>query len=252
VRFENIWGVSDEDLFDHSLDYLDSLHAAGQPFFSIIMTTSNHKPFTFRSGLDSIGIPAEGGGRAAGVRYADFALGQFLEMAAARAWFDDTIFVVAADHGARVYGAEQIPLKTYEIPLMMYAPKYIRPRRVDALMTQIDIAPTVLGLLGLPYEAPFFGQDALNTPTRSRVALFNHNHDVAIYRDGRIVVFGLRKSVDTYRYDPATDTYSASPPDPALERLGIAYFQTAYELFDQHRYGPSEAPVAPVQAARAR
>jgi len=252
VRFENIWGVSDEDLFDRSLDYLDSLHAAGQPFFSIIMTTSNHKPFTFRSGLESIGIPAEGGGRAAGVRYADFALGQFLQKAAARAWFDDTIFVVAADHGARVYGAEQIPLKTYEIPLMMYAPKHIRPRRVQALMTQIDIAPTVLGLLGLPYEAPFFGQDALNTPPRSRVALFNHNHDVAIYRDGRIVVFGLRKSVDTYRYDPATDTYSASPPDPALERLGIAYFQTAYELFEQHRYQPSEAPVTPVQTARAR
>ena len=252
VRFENIWGVSDEDLFDRSLDYLDSLHAAGQPFFSIIMTTSNHKPFTFRSGLESIGIPAEGGGRAAGVRYADFALGQFLQKAAARAWFDDTIFVVAADHGARVYGAEQIPLKTYEIPLMMYAPKHIRPRRVQALMTQIDIAPTVLGLLGLPYEAPFFGQDALNTPPRSRVALFNHNHDVAIYRDGRIVVFGLRKSVDTYRYDPATDTYSASTPDPALERLGIAYFQTAYELFEQHRYQPSEAPVTPVQTARAR
>ncbi len=252
VRFENIWGVSDEDLFDHSLDYLDSLHATGRPFFSIIMTTSNHKPFTFRPGLESIGIPAEGGGRAAGVRYADFALGQFLDKAATHDWFDDTIFIVAADHGARVYGAEQIPLKTYEIPLMLYSPRHIRPRRVDTLMTQIDIAPTVLGLLGLPYEAPFFGQDALRTPPEQRVALFNHNHDVAIYRDGLIVVFGLRKSVDTYRYDPATDTYSTSPPDPALERLGIAYFQTAYELFEQHRYQPSEARVGPVQVARER
>ena len=106
-----------------------------------------------------------------------------------------TVFVVAADHGARVYGAEQIPLKTYEIPLLIYAPKHIAPQRVDALMTQIDIAPTVLGLLGLPYEAPFFGQDALRAPTDHRIAFFNHNHDVAIYRDGRMVASGWHKEV---------------------------------------------------------
>ncbi len=247
VRFENIWGVSDEDLFDHSLGYLDALHAEGKPFFSIIMTTSNHKPYTFRPGLENIGIPPEGGGRATGVRYADYALGEFLRDAKSHAWFDDTIFVVAADHGARVYGAQQIPLKTYEIPLMFYSPKHIKPQRVDALMTQIDIAPTVLGLLGLPYEAPFFGQDALNTPPEQRVALFNHNHNVAIYRDGRMVVFGLKKSVDTYRYDPATDRYASAPRDPELERLGIAYFQTAYELFEQRRYKPSGAPLPPTR-----
>ena len=239
VRFENVWGVSDEDLFDHSLAYLDSVHTSGKPFFSIIMTTSNHKPFTFRPGLSHHGIPPEGGGRAAGVRYADFALGEFLRHAKSHAWFDNTIFVVAADHGARVYGAEQIPLKTYEIPLLIYSPGHIAPRRVDSLMTQIDIAPTVLGLLGLPYEAPFFGQDALRAPAEHRVAFFNHNHDVAIYRDGKIVVFGLKKAVGTFRYDPATDSYAPAPRDPELERLGVAYFQTAYELYEQHRYLPS-------------
>jgi phosphoglycerol transferase MdoB-like AlkP superfamily enzyme len=191
VRFENIWGASDEDLFNHSLAHLDRLHAAGKPFFTIIMTTSNHKPFTFRAGLEAHGIPPEGGGRAAGVRYADFALGKFLRDARERTWFDDTVFVVAADHGARVYGAEQIPLRTYEIPLMIWSPKHVAPRRVDGLIAQIDIAPTVLGLLGLPYEAPFFGQDALHAPAAGRIAVFNHNHDVAIYRDGSLVVFGL-------------------------------------------------------------
>jgi len=252
VRFENIWGVSDEDLFDHSIGYLDAVHAAGKPFFSIIMTTSNHKPFTFRPGLEQYGIPAEGGGRPAGVRYADYALGKFLADARGHAWFDDTIFVVAADHGARVYGAEQIPLKTYEIPLMIYSPKHIAPRRVDDFMTHIDLAPTLLDLPGLPYEAPFFGQDALSTPTAHRVALFNHNHDVAIYRDGRIVVFGLKKSVNTYRYDPVTDRYSPAARDPELERLGIAYFQTAYELFEERRYQPSGMPQPPARLARRR
>ncbi|HEY8266665.1 MAG TPA: LTA synthase family protein [Steroidobacteraceae bacterium] len=239
VRFENIWGVADEDLFDHSLDYFDRLHASGKPFFSVIMTTSNHKPFTFRKGLEAQGIPPEGGGRAAGVHYADFALGKFLRDAREHPWFDDTVFVVAADHGARVYGAEEIPLKTYEIPVMIYSPKHLAPQRVDALTTQIDIAPTVLGLLGLPYEAPFFGQDALNTPADRRLAFFNHNHDVAIYRDGNLVVFGLGKTVNTFSYDSGNDRYAPAPRDPELERLGVAYYQTAYELFEGGRYLPS-------------
>lgn len=250
VRFENIWGVADEDLFDHALGHFDRLHGEGKPFFSIVMTTSNHKPFTFRPGLEQYGIPAEGGGRPAGVRYADYALGQFLRAAETHPWFDDTVFVFAADHGARVYGREQIPLKTYEIPLMIYAPKRIRPRRVETLMTQIDVAPTVLGLLGLPYEAPFFGQDVLHTPPDRRLAFFNHNHDVAVYRDGEIVVFGLKKSVQTFRYDAAADRYRPAPPDPELERLGLAYFQTAYELFETRRYLPAPAPTGPARMAR--
>jgi len=236
VRFENIWGVADEDLFDLALRQFSAAHERGTPFFSIVMTTSNHKPYTFRPGLEDFGIPEKGGGRKAGVRYADYALGYFLREAAKQPWFDDTVFVVVADHGARVYGQAEIPLRSYEIPLMIYSPGHVAPRRVDTLMTQIDVAPTVLGLLGLPYEAPFFGQDVLHTPAASRVALFSHDHDVAIYRDGRIAVLGLGGSVHDYRYDRRSERFSPVAPDPALDALGIAYFQTAVELFQSHRY----------------
>ncbi|MBK6453842.1 MAG: LTA synthase family protein [Proteobacteria bacterium] len=237
VRFENIWGVSDEDLFDRAIEHFGQEFAAGRPFFSIVMTTSNHKPYTFRPGLEREGIKAEGGGRQAGVRYADYALGYFLREAAKQPWFDDTIFIVVADHGARVYGKAAIPLETYEIPLMIYAPKHIAPRQVDTLMTQIDIAPTVLGLLGLPYEAPFFGVDVLNRPAgQPRIALFSHNHDVAILRDDDLVVVGLGKTSQAYRYDHALGTFTAKPDDTHLLPLGIAYFQTAAELFKTHDY----------------
>ena len=84
-------------------------------------------------------------------------------------------FVVAADHGARVYGAEEIPAQDLtRSRSCIYSPKHLAPRRVDALTAQIDIAPTVLGLLGMPYEAPFFGQDSLHTPAEGRLAFFNH------------------------------------------------------------------------------
>ena len=236
VRFENIWGVSDEDLYDRALEEYSSQFARHQPFFSIIMTTSNHKPYTFRAGLEELGIPEQGGGRAAGVKYADYALGHFLREAARQPWFNETVFVVVADHGARVYGKAEIPLRTYEIPLMIYSPAHLAPRRIETLTTQIDIAPTVLGLLGLPYEAPFFGVDVLNHPAAAGVALFSHNHDVAIYQDGRIAVLGLGGQVETFRYERDADRYMPVEADPELTDLGIAYFQTASEMFQVHSY----------------
>lgn len=234
VRFENMWGVADEDLYDFALQQFDAQARAGKPFFSIIMNTSNHKPYTFRAGVP--GVKPEGGGRESGVRYADYAQAYFLREAKKHAWFDDTLFVIVADHGARVYGREEIPLSTYEIPMLFYSPKHVAPRRVDTLTTQIDIAPTVLGLLGLPYTAPFFGQDALNTPEKDRVAFFSHNHDVALYRNGQLAILGMKKSVTDVAYDRRTNTYRNVRNDPDLDALAIAYYQTAYELFRAHRY----------------
>jgi phosphoglycerol transferase MdoB-like AlkP superfamily enzyme len=223
-------------LFDRAIEHFGQQYAQGQPFFSIVMTTSNHKPFTFRPGLEKFGIPEAGGGREAGVRYADYALGYFLQQAAKQPWFDDTVFVVVADHGARVYGKAEIPLSTYEIPLMIYAPGKLAPRQIDTLMTQIDIAPTVLGLLGLSYEAPFFGIDVLHASPEHRIALFSHNHDVAILRDDELMVMGLGKTSQAYRYDRKLGTFTAEPDVQGLLPLGVAYFQTAADLFKSHRY----------------
>jgi phosphoglycerol transferase MdoB-like AlkP superfamily enzyme len=235
-RFENIWGVSDEDLFDMALSYADERSATGAPFFIHIMNTSNHKPYTFRPGLESIGVKAKGGGRESGVRYADFAQGRFLRDAEKHAWFKNTLFVVIADHGARVYGRQEIPLKTYEIPLMFYAPGRLASRRSDGLMSQIDLAPTLMGLLGLPYTAPWFGQDVLNTPESGRVLLFNHNDNVALMKDGVLTILGLHGTTVSKVYDAEKDSYHLLPEGVIHDDLAIAYFQTAYELFKSKRY----------------
>lgn len=238
--FANIWGVSDQDLFDHALDYYDRSYdrqsrTGGAPFFSLIMTTSNHKPFTFPAGVP--GVPEEGGGRLAGIRYADWALGRFLEDAESHPWFEDTLFVVVGDHGARVYGAAQIPLHTYTVPILFYAPERLPAARVDVLTSQIDIAPTLLGLLGVSYEAPFFGQNVLALPPDTdRTLLFNHNHDVALLRGDEMVVLGLHRAVDSYRVADNGRDMTPIETNPELADLAIAYYQTAYDLFEQHLY----------------
>ena len=234
--FANIWGVSDQDLFDHALDYYDRQNQTrAEPFFSLIMTTSNHKPFTFPPGVP--GVPEEGGGRLAGVRYADWALGRFLEQAESHPWFDNTLFVVVGDHGARIYGASQIPLHTYTVPILFYAPDRLPAGRIDVRTSQIDIAPTLLGLLGVSYEAPFFGQNVLALPPGTeRTLLFNHNHDVALLRGDEMVVLGLHQAVDSYRVDENGRDMTPIETDPELADLAIAYYQTAYDLFQQHLY----------------
>ena len=128
--------------------------------------------------------------------------------------------------------------------MLFYSPKHLTPGRVEGLTTQIDVAPTVLGLLGLPYTAPFFGEDVLHAPSAGHVAFFSHNHDVAVYRNGELAILGLHKSITDVTYDPRTDSYSRSTRDRSLEDLGIAYYQTAYELFRSHRYLPSGFDVA--------
>ncbi len=233
--FANIWGVSDQDLFERALGYFDALEAKGRPFFSILMTTSNHKPYTFPEGI--AGIPAEGGGRSAGIRYADHALGGFLQQAADHPWFADTLFVIVADHDARVYGRAQIPLHHYRIPLLVYAPDLVRPGAVETAISQIDIAPTVLGLLGLPYKAPFYGQDVLHLPPGlPRPIPVSHNHDVALVEGNEVAVLGLGRSADTYRYDEQQDRMEPLENDGRLIDLATAYYQSAFDLFQTHRY----------------
>jgi phosphoglycerol transferase MdoB-like AlkP superfamily enzyme len=241
VSFANIWGVADEDLFRHAIAYFDQRASEGHPFFSLVMSTSNHKPYTFPAGIP--GVPEKGGGREAGVRYADFAIGQFFREARKHDWYQNTLFVVMADHGARVYGAAEIPLYSYEIPFLVLAPGRLPPGRVDALTGQIDLAPIVLGLLGLPYEAPFFGRDVLHHPDPHRVLLFNHNQNVAILRDEELAILGLHRSRTSvlHRIEPARrrrdrDAYEPIAPDRGLLELTTAYYQISSEMFQQGAY----------------
>lgn len=233
-QFANIWGVSDEDLFRNAVRVFDEQHGRGEKIFSVIMTTSNHKPFTFPAGVT--GVPAKGGGRDAGVRYADYAIGRFFEMARTKPWFDDTLFVIVADHGARVYGREDIPIRTYEIPLVLYSPKHIKPGRVETLTSQIDVAPTVIGILDFDYDSTFFGIDVLRDSHPNRLIPLNHNRDIALFDGRNLIEIGFRKTSAQFVYDPQTHAQTRVAIDPERTKDAIAIFQEAFELYSERLY----------------
>ncbi len=122
IHFENIWGVADEDLFTLTLREVDARHAAGKPFFAHVMTTSNHRPFTYPEGR--IDIPSKTG-RDGGVKYTDWAIGNFVERARKKPWFDNTMFVFVADHTHKGRGRQELPPENYLIPMIIYAPKHM-------------------------------------------------------------------------------------------------------------------------------
>jgi phosphoglycerol transferase MdoB-like AlkP superfamily enzyme len=227
IHMENIWGVADEDLFTQALNELDQRQAAGRPFFAHIMTTSNHRPFTYPDGR--IDIPS-GTGREGAVKYTDWAIGDFIDRARTKSWFANTMFVIVADHTASGRGKTDLPVEQFLIPLIIYAPGQIAPQRVDTLASQIDVAPTLLALLDFSYRSHFFGHDIIaEGPHHPRAFLANYQ-TVGYLEDG--VLVELRPQ----RRWRLVDSVSGKelPADEKGKRLldeAISYYQGASEAY---------------------
>lgn len=239
--FTTAWGASDEFIFDRALVAMDSLHARGAPFYVQVLTVSNHKPYTFPSGR--ITPPLAGRHRENAVHYADWALGRFVRDARGHAWFDSTIFVLMGDHGARVYGAAEIPLASYEVPILLYAPRLLAPREVPTLASSLDVPPTLLALLGGGYASKFFGQDVLAARPEDGRALMTHNSEIALMRGDMVAVLGLRGATALYRRGERDTLVPIRRPDAAERRLvedAIAYYDGADCLYRSGAYDFAE------------
>lgn len=238
--FVNAWGVSDEDLFNRALTELDALHDEGKPFLACLLTVSNHRPFTYPDGR--IDRPSAQQTRDNAVKYADWSIGQFFDKVGDHAWKKNTLFVVMGDHGARVYGSQLFPMKSYRVPVWMIRPDEVgHGTRCSTLACTLDIAPTVMGLLGGDYRSIFFGRDALNLPPEQGYALMQHNHDVALLTaDNRLVVLDARRQAWVYTFDPKTFTLKPeSLPSKERVQATAAFFQTAYRLYYDERLYPT-------------
>ncbi|MBF0439899.1 MAG: sulfatase-like hydrolase/transferase [Magnetococcales bacterium] len=195
ITHENVWGVADEDLLRRVILEADRAYGEGKPFYHFVMTTSNHRPFTYPSGR--IDLPT--GSRQGGVKYTDWAFGDFFKRAKERPWFDNTLFVITGDHCAGSAGKTDLPVERYHIPLMIYAPKQIAPRMEAALISQIDITPTVLGLLQWSYSSRFFGQDIFRSLPQSRRAFIGTYQKLGLISGDRLTVLLPQHKANSYR-----------------------------------------------------
>ncbi|EDL61917.1 LTA synthase family protein [Gimesia maris] len=235
--FANAWGVSDEDLFHKALTELDGLEKSGRPFFATILTVSNHRPYTYPEGR----IPENEQTRENAVKYADWALGYFFREAQSHDFYQNTIFVVMGDHGARVSGSQLFPMSSYRVPVLLIQPEgKAAGTRCSTLACSLDIAPTIMGRLGSDYRSVFFGYDVLQADPRRGRAIMQHNHDVALLdSQNRMVVLGFGKSSAGFQLDRATHQLNQQKnPDQEMLHNAVAFFQAAFELYYSDRWYP--------------
>ena len=236
IAFENVWGVADESLFDNALGVIDANVASGKRSFTHIMTTSNHRPFTYPPGRIDIAPP---GGRDGGVKYTDWAIGRFMEAARTRAWFDETLFVIVADHCASVAGKTRLPVGGYRIPLILYAPKLVSPGVFAPVTSQIDLPPTLLDLLQVDGDDHFFGRSVFELPAAPERAFVSNYQSLGYLKNGTLTVLSPGRRIEAFRIAAGTDAATPVEPDPVLAREAIAYYQTASRAFKQ---GALKAP----------
>ena len=253
IHYENIWGVADEDLFTLALGEMDESKRRGgpsRPFFMHVMTTSNHRPYTYPPGRIDI---ASGTGRSGAVKYTDFTIGEFLRKAKAHDWYNDTIFIITADHGASARGTSQIPVDRYRVPLFIYSPAHVAPGRFDRLMSQIDIGPTLLGLLDMSYSSKFYGHDVFRVPPSEDRALVGNYQTLGYMKDGRLVTLMPGRKVSVA---PLPGVLGLPPPggvsEARLTEEAIGIYQSASALYNGGLLLDEEAnkrPPRPMQAA---
>lgn len=224
ITFSNVWGVCDQDLFGKVLKETDQSFAQGKPFLNVVMTTSNHRPFTFPNGFIDMKSPSN---RAGAVKYCDYAIGEFIRKARTKPWFNNTIFVIVADHCAGSSGQTELPILEYQIPLIIYNPNLIKPQRIDKLSSQIDVGPTLLGLMNWTYKSKFFGKDILTmTPSDERAFIANYQK-LGFIKNDKITILSPQQKASFYKFIRLTGEMIEQPKDDELLKEAIEYYQSA-------------------------
>lgn len=231
VTFSNAWGVCDEDLFKKA-DQKISERDKSKPFFLFMLTTSNHRPFTYPEG--KIDIPS-GTSRAGAVKYTDYAIGTFLRESIKKEWSKNTIFVVVADHSTEGRGRFDLEMRDFHIPLWIYSPSLLKPQVVSKLGSQIDLLPTLIHMLDLKDDSPFFGHSFFNSNWKDERAFIGNYQYVGYYTNNILTTLGPNRTIRNYSFDPVTGKQASIQNSPYLKDA-ISYYQSASSILDSGRY----------------
>nr|WP_315146562.1 sulfatase-like hydrolase/transferase [uncultured Flavobacterium sp.] len=245
ITFANVWGVCDEDMAKKAIQTMNADAKTGKPFFSHWMTVSNHRPFTYPN--NKIDIPGDAKSREGGVKYTDYALRQFFAMAKKQPWFTNTIFVIVSDHCASSAGKIELPLDKYRIPAFIYNPSKPKAVKYTQLMSQIDIMPTLFGVLHFDYQSKFYGQNVLQANYQPRAFIATYQ-DLGLIKEQVLTILSPKQKVKQFDlkmilnsnvpkvYESHYDEIILKNPNQKLINETIAYYQTCSEILKNKQY----------------
>lgn len=227
------WGYSDEDLAVKANEYYKNL--GNKPFFSLMFSTSNHEPFEFPDGrIDLYEQPKNTVHNA--MKYADFSIGKFFELAKKEAYFENTIFVVIADHNTRTYGKNLVPVNKFHIPALIIAPNVEKGSTYDNLASQMDIPSTVLALSGIITKTPMVGRNLLKLPKGTKGRTIMLFHETYAFRvDDDIVILNPNAKPLQFKVKSDTELIPVAL-DEELAKDALAHIVASSNLYKKRVY----------------
>ena len=199
-KFKGSWGASDEDLFAKADQRFTALSKNAQPFFSLVFSSSNHSPFEYPEGriepYDEVYNT-----RNNAIKYADWALGKFIETAKKSNYWDDTIFLIIADHDANAHGESLVPPKSFHIPALILG-NGVKVYQEKKVRSQLDMPPTMLSLIGINNLNPMVGRDLTKiSPEAENRAVMQYGQNFALLEGNTVTVLQPGKAAMNYSFD---------------------------------------------------
>lgn len=230
---KSAWGYSDEDLVVKANQYFKSL--GDKPFFSLMFSSSNHEPFEFPEGRIELYEEPQATVHNA-MKYADYAIGKFFELAKKEEYYKNTIFVIIADHNTRTYGQNLVPINKFHIPALILAPNIKEGKRYDKLSSQIDMPVTTLHLLGMELETPMPGRDLLSMPDSIPGRSIMQFHDINAFRvEDQVIIMQPNKEPQQFALEGDTNMIPVEV-DAELAKDALAHVIAAHYLYKERKY----------------
>lgn len=227
------WGYSDEDVVTKANEYFKS--QGDKPFFSLMFSSSNHEPFEFPDGRIELYEQPQATVHNA-MKYADFAIGKFFELAKKEDYFKNTVFVVIADHNTRTYGQSLVPINKFHIPAVVIAPNVVPNSKYNKLASQIDIPPTLMNLIGMEIETPMPGRDLISLPDSIEGRSIMQFYDINAFRVGNKVVI-MQPNKEPLQFDMKSDTELVpTAVDPEFAKDALGHVLSAYYMYKGKKY----------------
>jgi phosphoglycerol transferase MdoB-like AlkP superfamily enzyme len=254
----DVWGISDKNLL---LEANARLAKETKPFFSIIQTADNHRPYTIpaedREQFKLMEFPAdslkkygfENNDEMNAFRYTDFCFQQFMEAAKKEKYFNNTLFVFIGDHGIRGDAADMLPqsytrqgLTCEHVPLLFYAPGFVQPKRINDVASQADVLPSIASLLRIPYRNSAMGKDLFDTNRIPRAYIIDHEEkNTGIITNEYYYRINSKSGREELVYMQQNGIVPSTPQTDSLKkglkRITEAYTETARWLLVNNKKG---------------
>ncbi|KLE10713.1 sulfatase [Aliarcobacter butzleri L355] len=230
--FTSTWGVSDEDLVIKANEKFKSYYENNEKFVSVMFSSSNHMPFELPDGKIEFekNIPKTSVENA--IKYADFAIGKFFELAKKEDYFKDTVFVVIADHNVRVYGDQIVPIDMFQIPAVIVSSDI--PHQIFTNLTsQADVLATALDLIGIDLSYPILG-NSIFKDNKKNINLMIFDEIYAYRKEDKVAILVPNMPIKTYLY---TDKKLIEiENDLVLEKEALALIYVLDDMYKNKSY----------------